>query len=1007
MYGEAFLEDLAIPFIGPQQNEDDQPDDFMYGAPTSEEDGTGMEECVDPAADPISIFDAFSHFTEDFLDHFVYGEREKSDAKRSGTKFETGNGFETKAEQKTEDGKDHVKGGASVKVTDSGGEGSLEIGGGSHQVDHAKEEERQKKENAEYLEFLKKKERGEVPQDAKFKPSDEAKEKPAPGSSTKVKTTGGWDAETGGHGGAGAERDTTNADGSKTKTSAGVKYSEGPDGPSVSVEGGVSRKDADGKTKPGGGAGVEVNKDGVVVKANAEIDKGGANVEITSKDGEDGIKGGAKGGTDAVKFSLSGGYVVKFSAPAKLPGGKYAVTYTITKDVGGSVSASDPKGAGMKVGGSASLSDKTVVSVTKVFGSEEEALAFRKAESVGERSFPESAAQVATMKAGEKFVLTESNTQGVDASAGGQYGSAGAGASSTTGERTSVEMNADHSVFAERTATVDETGKLSYTAPGGLAGISGANTTKKTVRTRIKVDLGSEENPNQAGRDAYNAFIASGIVSEPAQVVSRTTSDGKQTGREINLGPVKGFEISEVTESVTYDEDGKLEESTGERQRGWEIKMLGLKGKYGTKLEAIQRNDDDAKRAYMVTSTVEQQSAYDSMRRLNDVAGGGIRGEEELQGMKASGKWEVQSAMDPAAVDQFVAQVQKGNYNPQLVTDKDGKVSDSTKNYFAAGDDLKKALKEAGADKDKQRQALAQFVADGGEDAVAQMKALGGADNEVFVTLRDDKDKVDPNFRGIEGRLEMESLIARLQARAEKGNSDPQLLLTEIKAASANVRTRINTITPERYPDLPPGVMATEIGRSRKDLERLDALAAPLRSAVNDQRLAKLTPEERASREKQTELEAELSEISGGGGGKVDPALRQAAKMKQMATAKAAAEKERTAARAAQKKHTGAGYKSTSRRPRDRIADSDDRWAQLYTQADAEVSAGHATFLTACAQETMAFAMPENSDENIDTATGVVGMAIDLFTAAKSSFTSGIASYSAIATGNPNDELNR
>ncbi|MGE0402761.1 MAG: hypothetical protein AB7T06_39015, partial [Kofleriaceae bacterium] len=916
----------------------------------------------------------------------------------------------------TETGTSHMKGGAELKVNDKGGEGSVSIGGGSHQVDNADAEKRRKKEADELLEFEQKKARGEIDKDAKFEPSEDAKQKTAPGSSTTVKTGGGYNKDTGGYGQLDVNNERTNPDGTKTNIGGGAKFGHGPDGYNGGGSLDVNHTTKDGKNI-GGGASFEADSKGVNAKAKAEYKGVGGGIEVISKDGEDGMRGNAKGGSDTFSVAVSGGKVAKFTAPSKLPNGTYAVTCTVTAD--GSVSAgmsSDPKAQGTKLGGSVSGSGSQAIATTRVFASEAEALAFRTAENAGDPTFPESANQASTLKPGEKVVMTDSRGGAVEGSIGGTYGSVGGGMSGSNTERTSVEMLEGNTVFAERTGIVDDTGKLTYTAPGGLAGISGSNTVSKTTRTKIKVELGSDAAPNEAGRAAYAQFMADGTVVPPAQVVSKTTSDGTQSGREINLGPVKGFEIQKVDDGVTYDEEGKLEHTSGERSRGWEIKSLGMGGSYSTKLEALQRNDDDDKRAYVATSTVKQTDAYDSLRRLNDVAGGGIRGEEELKGLKASGTWEVQSVLAPEAVDQFVTEVQKGNYNPNLVTTKSGKVEGSTRNYFSAGDNLQEALKEAGDDKDKQRLALAKFVAEGGEQAMDQVKALGGASDEVFVTLKNDKDEVDPNFQGIQGRLDVESKIAALQSRSESGDADPAQLLQDIKALQTRARMRIATITPERYPDLPPGVMKTEVGRSQGDLDRLEALAGPLREKVKNDRLAKLDPAERAARAKQTELGAELEMdiddpmAQGGmiglmGAAKTDPIMKQGIMFKRLATAKAGAEKERATVRGAQKAHTGAGWKMTSRRPRDRIADSNDVYARDYVNADSTTATGHMQFENGCTQEAIAHAMPESDDASINASITIINTAIMWFDQAKASFSDAIQNYGSISAANPDEGI--
>jgi|GEM_PF-5823561 len=941
----------------------------------------------------------------------------KHEAELKGGVHQSGasGGLDVKTEEKTETGTSHMKGGGDVKVSSNGGEMNLSVGGGSHKVDHADAEKREAKEALERYEFEKKKANGEIDKNAKFEPSEDAKQQTAPGSSTKVTSGGAWDKDKGGSGNLSVDNERTNADGTKTNIGGSAKlgYKEG-EGHNGAGSLNVKHTDKDGKTI-GGGASVEVDKNGVNAKVNGEYKGVGGGVEVIAKDGENGMRGDVKAGSDTVSVKVEGGKVAKFSPVSKLPNGAFTVTYTVTSNIGGGVSANtDPKAAGAKAGGGVNGSSTSQVAMTKVFATEAEAIAFRTAQNAAEPSFPTSAGDASALKPGEKVVMGDSSTFGIDASVGGQYGSVGGGHSTGKSERTSVEMLEGNAVFAERTAVMDSTGKLSYTAPGGLAGVSGSNTDTKTVRTKIKVELGTDAAPNEAGRAAYARFMEDGCVVPPAQTISTTTSNGTKKGREINLGPVKGFEISEYNDSTTHDEKGKLEESTGERQRGWELKILDAGGSYGTKLEALQRNDDDAQRAFVVTSTVKQTGAYDSITKLNDATNMGIKTSNELEGLKASGTWEAQSVMDPAGVDQFVKQVQDGKYNPQLIDNGKGQAADYTHTYFAAGDNLKKALSEAGDDKDAQRRALAKFVAEGGEDAVAQMRAMGGTGGEFFMTLKNEKGEPDPNFNGVQGRLEVESQIASLQARSESGDADPAQLLQDIKALQAKARGRVTSITPERYPDLPPNLMQQEISRSKGDLDRLEALTKPLREKVKNVRLSKLDPAERAARAKQTESEAthdldgievpksdlnSLFDLP-----KTDPLMMQGIMFKRLAGVKAGAEKERATARARQRIHAGVGG-THSRRPRDRIGDRSDMGAKNYADADSRVASGHMAFDGGCTQETVAHGMPETDDASINASVTCINTAITFFDQAKIHFSSAIETYDGLSTANPDEHL--
>jgi hypothetical protein len=774
----------------------------------------------------------------------------------------------------------------------------------------------------------------------------------------------------------GHEVTDTKADGSSTSKGSNVKLGVDKDGnPSTEVSAKYGTKSKDGKELNVDGS-LAVDKDGVTAKGSVGNEKLTVGGEYVDKEGETTVKGNVKIGDKEKSVTVGGGTTIKFQPPVELPSGKFAVTYSVAEEANAGGSAG--KG-GKSVGGS--LEGSRTLIVTKVFDSAAEAEAFRAKESAGDVALPTTASAAAGLQPGERIAEGSSEGIGVKGSVGNDSAKIGANVGAKKGEETAVEMGHGGFVTVERTFSNELSAGGSV---GNVVSVGGKETFKNLKMIKIRVPLGTEEKPDERGRAAYDAFLASGAVNPPAETIATTDMSGRTSGREISVGPLTIMNTSEVRDTTTYTEEGKTEESLGKRTRGYKLDLpiIGGEGEYSSSMRAIEVNDEE--RGYLLSSEVKLEGAHDTSHELARATGTKERSETDIgEDTRSSGKWRVESAMSPDAADRFVAKVKSGEFDPRFGTTKAGTT------VTGPGERLQEAIAEAGDDPDLQRKALAKFVAEGGEDAIRQLRRYGGGKEEYFLTLTDDKGEPDPMFRGVEGRIEMEAKIADCEAQAASATEDPGLALMRVKSVMSEARARVAIITPERYPDLPPELLQAEKARSQGDLARLDRLLVGLKKATAEKRVKEqaLSPEERAELLAERRLtepgQVERKEIDEKLAGKVDdPGPEQAAEEASMRVEKERAAAHMKAARAGRERHSRVNQNAHRGIRRELEED----YGDSYASADESFADGVKLWQAACIMENLALTMPESTPEQVRASLGVFNQAAHMFISAGGRF---------------------
>ena len=143
--------------------------------------------------------------------------------------------------------------------------------------------------------------------------------------------------------------------------------------------------------------------------------------------------------------------------------------------------------------------------------------------------------------------------------------------------------------------------------------------------------------------------------------------------------------------------------------------------------------------------------------------------------------------------------------------------------------DLQEALAGAGGDPAAEREALARFVAEHGDDALAAIaKEAGPA--EPFLALEG-----SALFTGAEGHARLQSDLARWEAGALEG-SDPVGSYAQVHDALALQQEKALVLEDgDQYQELPPALRAQERARAEGMRSRLEALDAQLLARAREE----------------------------------------------------------------------------------------------------------------------------------------------------------------------------
>ena len=662
-------------------------------------------------------------------------------------------------------------------------------------------------------------------------------------------------------------------DGNEHTESKGHDVAIGKDGASVGVNRERSTKDGGSSATSGtasvdwekgeatvGGSHKSTNKDGrsASVGGSATVD---ANGNLTGANVDAGISD-KKSGTSV---SVSGKYSVEAGKPTQ-QGGAWVVEWTRT--MGGGVSAGKKGGhASVSVKGEASHKDYG----TRVFHSKEEAEHFAKhAASL----IPTDAPDPATAQGALAMEIGESrgHTDGVSGGIGvnGQAGVATAGVSAEKGSH-SGEMieRVSPNLFQ---VTVSSGGSQGLSGQFGAAGVSAGKYTQSSSSESVTVqfDLSTSE-----GRKSFEEYNRTHIVPPVGgRVVSRTEAEERRHGTRLTFGAAGSATFDSSTwDSTTWDKTGKTDVHGGAFDQSIvsNIPFMKERDNMGISLAGIEKNDKD--RSYVLQGRVDSMDGKDSRKHLAQITG--MRydsSDDEAQGgIKASGKWRVDINFTAEMADKFMDEI--GDEKVRAVS-----IFESKTDFR---NELRKELKAAKTSDDRMK-AIARYVGEDGFqgkslDVMRQVlfgQSNAGFDNHFFGNFDYDlKLEGDKNFRGVEGRLELEHKITGYQTLIAQGEASSATLVSPLSGEIEALRKQRAEIgNPKKYTDLPEELRAQQVGKLDVYIETLVGMRRQAAMAAT-----KLQTGKPATVEEGAQVDKELADAQHGKG---DPKLAQLRKVR-------------------------------------------------------------------------------------------------------------------------------
>ncbi len=537
--------------------------------------------------------------------------------------------------------------------------------------------------------------------------------------------------------------------------------------------------DNDGETKTASGAATLTHGEGDAKRAAGVGASAG-------RDADGGVTLGLKGHVQTGDMKISGG--VSTGRTAKVvrgadAGGKivYVMKYESSRSESGGLS-------GKSVGGSGSRGKTT--KGERVYSTRAEAEA-------ASTAFKATGKMAAALGIGDSRTVTAHG--GTSADVGGSVGVAGVTVGGGVTEGTAATVKRVSKTVAHITVGASTTvaGGASLSVPGAGAGLTRSGTTG--ANRTVSVDL-----TTKAGKAAYEAVLAGKALPKTGWTqISRTATTAMTNGTQAQLGPLGRSSSATVTHQTTRDQHGVSKRTDGENKQG--VSALIAHHKENNRLTGTSRNKKN--RQWAFNAGVDSSSAGSASHVL--AAATGTTAKKNLSG-KPAGKWSVVLVLTDKQIETFVKHMQ--GVSPKMA--KSVAIAGGTTVVGSATKDtesLIRALKAAGSDKAKWRQALALWVAHAGEHAREQLKHYSGATPQYHVKLED-----SPYFTGAAGRRALDAQIAALRKRPNQSQI-AELLRDQLKKKSLLMDSR-------KLKELPDELRARELTRTRQDIGALRAL---------------------------------------------------------------------------------------------------------------------------------------------------------------------------------------
>lgn len=517
-------------------------------------------------------------------------------------------------------------------------------------------------------------------------------------------------------------------------------------------------------------------------------------------------------------YSAGGGIQYEVNAPVR-QGDQWVVSYkqAIHANLGGTGGEAGglhptDQAYAVRTGvqGGLSAGAQVRASGVRTFPSEEAATAFYARPDLGVMEGPPtSIADVLAMRDGDSSSSLMSGTLGANGSLGwGPFLTASAGVTGGATTGMTVKRGAGETVFV----TVEDANTLAGTV--GLStigvGMSGGTSTREFEAATWSFDLSKEHAQTQ-----YAAHVGSGqtpVAGDGVALASVTEGSSNTDTAGVTLGGLSIGTRSGTSSQVTTHANGDVvEEDTGTNSWDATARWLGLRASEDHAMTFSETNN--VRRDMVGRSVVDRSRATGAYEGLAKAHGMGETW-NPMEGA-SSGKWTYEALFDEHAVDRFVAAVESGEYEPH----GGGMIS-------REGWRMQAAVREASGDTDAQRAILAQFIDDGGTEAIAQVQMTAGG-RQGFLTLEGSDVWVGS------ARYQADQSTIRM-LREVMASSEPRKSHYDMAAELvANLEYRVSMMGDHGlFPEIPEAIRSAEIARNARLLERAVGLRGDIGAAL-------------------------------------------------------------------------------------------------------------------------------------------------------------------------------
>jgi len=445
---------------------------------------------------------------------------------------------------------------------------------------------------------------------------------------------------------------------------------------------------------------------------------------------------------------------------------------------------------------------------TQVFSTEAEANSFRVAFSEGGPEFASQLMNVSDLDDGESLGDSSSMKANVGVSAKAGHVSVGIDAKGSSGSGWTVTRQGGSFLLV-----VNKDSSLGTTFSGSVLGaikLSMGDTNRSASSFAIKFKADDVDDNR-----ALSNWLNNGVVSGGEILWLETGREHDDSTGVAILGMRFEWVGTTGKKIVRYADGQTVETQVGQSNEGVSIPLLG---KHDESHRLTATTDADGT-DFSLKTRVKSDSATSAQKAMAQASGGSTWGSWDGE---SSGQWSVTSKFSERQIGDFVAWVNGGSARPRL--------------NMVGGGWLVDRMASAGSDKERQRDALNEFVASCGGKGLAVIHEHISGSTQSFPELAG-----DDTFLGENGWGELSAKADDFEGLAD-GESAASIA-SEAAAIAVECDERIALLRdPQNYQDLADNLRSQEVDRNYSMKFRMEMIAKTAKAKAAELILANVDP---------------------------------------------------------------------------------------------------------------------------------------------------------------------